>query len=858
VKIVLKDFQSDYVGELLDAFAAMQEYATKFPAAVLLNAPTGSGKTVMATALIEQLLEGSEDAPGDPDLVFVWLTDDPELNKQTQNKMLATSTVLGTENIVTIDASLDVERLTPGNVYLLNTQKLGVGTSFVKQGDDRTFTLWQTIANTIAHDRKRFVLIIDEAHRGARGKDAAEAETIMQKFMKGNGQIPAVPLVVGISATPQRFVQLCFDTNRSLRRVDVDPQRVRESGLLKEWVDLYHPDEAQYGDVTMLIQAVKDWKTYRDRWDRYGASEHEDVKTPVLVVQVEDARSNSDQYSRTDLATVVGTIAKELGDDSSGEWLAHAFQDNTDITVAGYTIRHLAPSQIDGDQDVKVVLFKTSLNTGWDCPRAEVMVSFRSAKDETNIAQLVGRMVRTPLARRIDADDHLNTVALYLPFYDRKNVEKVVERITGDPGTVPPTGVREGKEAVTLNRATDPDRIKCFEALASLPTYTVPRMRPMKPVPRLAKLASLLADTGLETDPVKIYRSALVKVLIDERNRLDDSADFTKLLDESGVLDIRRRRIAYGTTEEAAQVAITAEPQLSETDTLAQNGRQPSLRTAGVAVRAVIADQNVDDLYKEAGRELSEGLHKEYLRARMQTAIRPRTAKLELHALLTTPGVLDKVNAEADRLRKKWITSHKAAINRMEEKYRQALRDIEGAGADPEQTSISIPSTLEWTKATTKYPKHLFVDEQGEFHEDFKSSWERRTVDAETKRDDIVGWLRNPDRKPWSLCVPRKENTNWVPFFPDFIFFRKVGDSVIADIVDPHLLAAEDMPERAVWLANYANKHADQFERIEMVIYESADDPTGKRLDLVDENIRKKVAAVTNRDQLHTLFNEKR
>jgi len=136
------------------------------------------------------------------------------------------------------------------------------------------------------------------------------------------------------------------------------------------------------------------------------------------------------------------------------------------------------------------------------------------------------------------------------------------------------------------------------------------------------------------------------------------------------------------------------------------------------------------------------------------------------------------------------------------------------------------------------------------------SDWS--TVESETKRDDVVGWLRNPERKPWSLCVPRKGGTQWVPFFPDFVFFRKVGDDVIDDIVDPHLLAAKDMPERAVWLANYANKHVDQYGRIEMVIYESANDQTGKRLDLVREDLRRKVAAVTTRDQLKALFHEQR
>ena len=67
-------------------------------------------------------------------------------------------------------------------------------------------------------------------------------------------------------------------------------------------------------------------------------------------------------------------------------------------------------TQQQQDMRLRVVLFKLSLNTGWDCPRAEVMMSFRAAADATYIAQLVGRMVRTPLARRIVDVESLNTV----------------------------------------------------------------------------------------------------------------------------------------------------------------------------------------------------------------------------------------------------------------------------------------------------------------------------------------------------------------------------------------------------------------------------------------------------------------
>lgn len=181
-------------------------------------------------------------------------------------------------------------------------------------------------------------------------------------------------------------------------------------------------------------------------------------------MQVQDGKGK--QISATDLSEVLSALSEEL-EHPSADAYAHAFQEGAPINVDATTVRYLAPSAIDADPDVQVVFFKTSLNTGWDCPRAETMMSFRNARDDTSIAQLVGRMVRAPLARRITTDEHLNTVALYLPHYARKGLDKVIKRLRADdPTNMPPTDVRDGRETVGLSRANnsagafdEPDRL---------------------------------------------------------------------------------------------------------------------------------------------------------------------------------------------------------------------------------------------------------------------------------------------------------------------------------------------------------------------------------------------------------------
>ena len=118
----------------------------------------------------------------------------------------------------------------------------------------------------------------------------------------------------------------------------------------------------------------------------------------------------------------------------------------------------------------------------------------------------------------------------------------------------------------------------------------------------------------------------------------------------------------------------------------------------------------------------------------------------------------------------------------------------------------------------------------------------------------MVGWIRNPDRKPWSLCVPYEMGKGYKGCYPDFLVARKVRGHLVADIVDPHLLTMEDAWYRAKGLAKYAAKHADKFGRIEMI---RVVDGRVDRIDLIDEAQRDRVLRVSSNEHLRELFDTK-
>jgi type III restriction enzyme len=822
MKLLLKDFQEEAVERLVRHMRTAARESKRDHQAVSLASTTGSGKTVMLTRAIEIILQGDDEAQPVEDATFLWLTDQPELNEQTRKKMLATSSVLDSERLVVIDAAFNQDVLRPGAVHFLNIQKLGKDKGLVTHGDGRTFTIWEIIKNTVDARPGKFFVIIDEAHRGmTEEKNLAEAASIVQKFIKGSQELPPVPVIVGVSATPERFNSLIVGTNRATRPVNVDVADVRASGLIKERIVLHHPKAAQPTDMTMLREAAHALKTFTTQWASYCATQEDFTVFPLLVVQVEDSGGKG-RISETDIAQAMRMIRDAYGTLPSDAF-AHAFQEGTSIQLGGETLRYLAPSDIQNDIEVRVVFFKTSLNTGWDCPRAEVMMSFRAAADSTYIAQLVGRMVRTPLARRIVDNEVLNTVSLYLPHYDAKGLERVIAKLSNPDDGMAPVEIEDSDNLVDLQRRKGCEKI--FAALEALPSYIVPRKRKSNQVRRLMKLARLLAYDEIDEDAVASAKTALLKVLNAEYARLKKTAWFKTVVEERGEIEIAAVNWDVGT----------------------------DVAGASDSVKVNIAAENVDDLFEATGRKLNEGLHKDWWRARVKgTPSEREKAKLELFALGAESGVMAKVDAAAQAQVQKWVKAHSHAIADLNEERRALYDEVKYLAADPEQTSIAYPSVIQVRQGKDGWGKHLYVDSNGEYHFDFYGS-ESDVLTEEIGKKGVVAWLRNTDRKPWALCIPYDVGGEKRPAYPDFLFVRSEGGRLAVDIIEPHEIAFSDAPAKAAGYANFAARHFDKFGRIELILL---DGKASRRLDLTDEATRNRLRGVTLKEQLRQIVSE--
>jgi type III restriction enzyme len=830
MKLELKAFQQIATDDLLVHLRAARAEADRFPQAVLLSAPTGAGKTVIATAVIEGLMDGDDQGAGSEQTTVLWLSDQPELNEQTRRKMEAHSSLFQDDTqLVTIGSSFQERVLSPGKVYFLNTQKLASHTGLMKAIDARPWTLWDMVRETIEARPRDFVLIIDEAHRGMEEspRDRQLAQTIVQRFIKGADNVPPAPIIFGISATPDRFRNMVAGRRTLRPQVEVLADDVRASGLLKQTLLVYHPRQKTPSDFTLLRAAAERHREYSVSWEDYRRrSQSGETVTPILVIQVGNAPDGRRAgVTETDLAMALSIVEAELGplDEAA---MGHAFQEGTTVPVGdGRMLRHVAPSDIQEDPSLRVVFFKTALTTGWDCPRAEVMMSFRRAVDHTTIAQLVGRMVRTPLARTIEDDEFLNTVSLFLPHYDKAGLDKVLNRLQqDDPEFLPPVEVRRGAERVRLHR--DPAKAECFEALARVKTYDVRRARATSSLRRVVKLARLLDRDSITTGGLDLIHHEIVGVLEAAKARLEPTEAWTSIVKDAGTIDLRKVEWALGVGAVSEQGALVE-----------------------------VTQQNVDDLFAAAGRRLGEGLHKVYWRARAEAGGRQdvlrRVAKLEIFALSQDRTTQQELEAFAENriaaLQADWGADVEALAPNLKEGYRQ----VRLTARDPEPRGLEVFEHIEGRAVGSQWADHIYVDDEGLFHYDFRSLWEPRVLEDAMAEEGFIGWLRIEDRKDWALTIPYRDSREEKPFYPDFLTFRRRRGKVVVDLLDPHDPGRPDWVPKVRGLAIYASKHWTLFGRIEASFIEKDD---VQRLDLCVERNRNAALAADGPNGLRALF----
>lgn len=366
----LKNYQRDAVNELKQYISIGFKSTSRKE--VVFKAPTGSGKTFMAASLFEELAEEN------PSVNFCILWACPgkgELHKQSFD---AVKTYLGGNPV----CSLLEDDFFGSRKYIKDKEIVFINWEKLIQKDKETGK-W---ANNLMKDQEgmnfidviektkqngtRVILVIDESHIGASQK--ARIQEFINTIIIPN-------IVLEMSATP---------LNNHID-VEIETQKVVDEGMIKEDVivnqGINKEDKTLAEQDSELLVLQKGYDKRQEIVEEYNKLNI--AVNPLVLIQI----PNVDEGEAKKL--VIKDFLREKGItedngklkfwcDDKGNFDKKAIKKNNDIT--------------------EYLVFKTAVATGWDCPRAHILIKFRDGKSETFETQTIGRILRTAEAKSYD------------------------------------------------------------------------------------------------------------------------------------------------------------------------------------------------------------------------------------------------------------------------------------------------------------------------------------------------------------------------------------------------------------------------------------------------------------------------
>lgn len=922
MKYTLMPYQETASDEIMERLSRAQRSSEQ--SVFALSAPTGAGKTVIATSVFERLLLPSDDYTPDEKAVILWLSDNPDLNQQSRFRIEGASSDLASRT-VEIDNTFNRPVFEAGCIYFLNIQKIGKGTKLTGGTEDENtselvarpdlaqVTIWDTIRNTISSPVHNLYLVVDEAHRGAKRQNKDKV-TILRRMIEGHTPeghavpVPPMPTVMGISATPGAFKTMINEMSGSrliLDDVEVPVSEVQESGLIKDTIELRIPDEEGASfDGVLVREATRILKESTQRWEDYHQSQDSDGEqvVPLMVVQMRD------KATPQDLSQAIDAIY-EGWPDIRPDSFAQVFGEHTAIQAGTTMIPYVEPQAVQDRTQIRVLFAKTAVSTGWDCPRAEVMVSYRTAKDKAHITQVIGRMVRSPLARRIEGNAELNSVLCILPNFDRDTADEVVKMINSETGSnsdendTDPVAIVEPEKLTPFIRTAPPATPPSNEASVSTSSSPQPSTPPTTPPSHATQdtpgasedngATGKDTDTGTEPAPQPDPQQ---QTLVDSAAVWDVFTSLPRLVAPKRTdkpismllnlgIELERDGIRVGGKKESEKelVSIVNGYMARYKDQVTAH-REDIQKVETVKLVYTYADRELEDtdrinLYADQ-RVIEEAYQKAipvFTRALTDLWINSYLeehkddddldedqlideARLSIASLGNVAGVKDEICYDANKIATDWLDEARADIAALPDGRKGAYTTLREMAVRPVSELLTRPvnrlvppGRKTKDKGFEEYPRyagHILAGSDGLAPMKL-NEWEKRVVETEQGRAGSCGWYRNPSRASADAVTAVYQDSagTWKNMQPDFIFFRVVGDKVMPSIVDPHGEHLSDALDKLRALADYADKFGDQFLEILSLSGTNAD--SLKLLNLKDPDTRQAIAQADTAKQVY-------
>ena len=354
---------------------------------LVFKAPTGAGKTMMASQMLNELTEELQSRGDCPyqRVAYVWIAPN-KLHQQSYFKM---KEFFGETHLLRPVMYDELDQsdgyIKPGEILFVNWESINKEKNVMVRESEQNLSVFEIARRTQEEQGVSIVVVIDEEHLFW-SKTADKSQKVLEKMM------PKVE--IRISATPK---------THSDYTVVIPREKVIEEEMIKRQV-IMNPDIAKgFTDESELNQhliakALEKRNQLAEAYRKVGANIN-----PLLLIQLPNDTSETMSSEDLAIAEQVKTYLRAV---------KGITEENGRLAIWLSKEKANLPHLEAQDNLAEVLLFKQAIALGWDCPRAAVLLIFRKLQSDTFTIQTVGRILRMPEQKHY-AEELLNVGYVY-------------------------------------------------------------------------------------------------------------------------------------------------------------------------------------------------------------------------------------------------------------------------------------------------------------------------------------------------------------------------------------------------------------------------------------------------------------
>lgn len=369
---------NESIGFLIEQYEVAKRRARESTSTIHFISPTGSGKTIMSFVLMDELTNEFDN------LAFIWLAPN-KLHEQTLEKFEEYSEAFYSD-LKPIDSdNIDSDNIiNPNEILCLNWASIDKKTNTLIKENESGKYIENIISNT-KENGSNIIIFIDESHI-ASSNEISKANAFMESIN------PA--LRVEITATPKNI-------KLGDEKIIISREDVIDSGVIKKefiFNDFENNQDAINKEKLTQI-AYKRLQDIKSQFETIGINHI----NPLMIIQIEN--DNQDELRKTQYE--IESYLDNIGvlSDKRADYMSKSKENSDNLTQLNSLI--------------EIVFTKTAIATGWDCPRASVLLTFRKSNSDDFKTQVLGRINRMPELKHYGTE-LLDTAYIYA------NIEKYI------------------------------------------------------------------------------------------------------------------------------------------------------------------------------------------------------------------------------------------------------------------------------------------------------------------------------------------------------------------------------------------------------------------------------------------------